>query len=41
MFSSLGILQQYAEFDTCTITTLEKLFGVGSFGGFIDHLAHH
>jgi hypothetical protein len=38
MFPSLGILHHYVEFNTCTITTLEKLFGVGSFDGFISHL---
>jgi hypothetical protein len=41
MFPSLNILQQYFKFDTCTILTLEKLFGVRSFGGFINHLACH
>jgi hypothetical protein len=40
MFSSLGILLHYAELDTCTIITLEKLLGVGSFNGSINHLAH-
>jgi hypothetical protein len=40
MFPFLGILEHYAEFDICTITMLEKLYGVGSFGGFINHLAH-
>ncbi len=38
MFPSLGILHHYVEFNTCTITTLEKLLGVGSFDGFINHL---
>jgi len=38
MFPSLGILHHYVEFNTCTITTLEKLLGVGSFDGFISHL---
>jgi hypothetical protein len=38
MFPSLGILQHYVEFNTCTIVTLEKLFGVKSFGGYIGHL---
>ncbi len=37
MFPSLGILQHYIEFDTSTIATLEKLFGVGSFGCSIGH----
>jgi hypothetical protein len=41
MSPSLGILQHYAEFDTCTIVMLEKLFGVKSFGVSIDHLACH
>jgi len=27
MFPSPNILQHYVEFDICTITTLEKLFG--------------
>ncbi len=40
MFPSLSILQHYAEFDTHAIVTLEKLLGVRSFGGFINHLAH-
>jgi hypothetical protein len=40
MFPSLGILHQYVELNTCTITTLEKLLGVGSFDGFISHLVH-
>jgi hypothetical protein len=39
MFPSPSILQQYIEFNICTITTLEKLFGVKLFGGFLDHLA--
>ncbi len=37
MFPFLGILQHYIEFNIHTIVTLEKLFGVGSFSGFIDH----
>jgi hypothetical protein len=40
MFPSLGILHHYVEFNTCTITTLEKLLGVGSFDGSISHLIH-
>jgi hypothetical protein len=40
MFPSLGILQHYVKFNICTITTLEKLLDVGSFGGSIDHLAY-
>jgi len=40
VFSSPSILQLYIKFDTCTIVTLEKLLNVGSFGGFISHLAH-
>jgi hypothetical protein len=39
MFPSPSILQHYDEFDTCTITMLEKLLDGGSFGGFIGHLA--
>jgi hypothetical protein len=38
VFSILGILQHYVEFDTHTIVTLEKLLNVGSFGGFINNL---
>jgi hypothetical protein len=40
MFPSLSILQHYTKFNICTITTLEMLLGVGSFGGFINHLVH-
>jgi hypothetical protein len=40
MFPFLGILQHYAKFNTCTIVMLEKLLGVGSFGGSISHLTH-
>jgi hypothetical protein len=40
MFPSLGILHHYVEFNTCTITTLENLLGVGSFDGSINHLVH-
>jgi len=40
VFSSLGILQHYVEFDTHTIVTLEKLLNVGSFGGFINNLIY-
>jgi hypothetical protein len=36
----VGSLHHYAKFDICTIVTLEKIFCVGSFGGFIGHLAH-
>jgi hypothetical protein len=38
MFPSLNILQHYVEFDTHSIISLEKLFDVRSFGGFIGHL---
>jgi hypothetical protein len=38
VFPSLGILQHYVRFNICTITTLEKLFGVRSFGVSITHL---
>jgi len=38
MFPSLGILHHYVEFNTCTITALEKLLGVGSFASSISHL---
>ncbi len=41
MFPSPNILQRYVEFNICTITTLEKLFGAWSFGGFMNHLTHH
>ncbi len=40
MFPSLGILQHYARFESRTIVMLEKLFGGGSFGGFISHLVY-
>ncbi len=40
MFPSPGILQHYAKFESHTIIMLEKVFGVGSFNGSIDHLAH-
>ncbi len=40
MFPFLGILQHDIKFDTRTIVTLEKLLGVGSLGGSINHLAH-
>ncbi len=36
-----SILLHYVELDTCTITTLEKLLGAGSFNGSINHLAHY
>ncbi len=39
MFPSLSILQHYVEFNICALTTLEKLLGARSFGGFIGHLA--
>jgi hypothetical protein len=39
VFSSLGILQHYANFNTCTIVILKKLLGARSFGGSINHLA--
>jgi hypothetical protein len=38
MFPSLNILQHYVEFDIHSIISLEKLFDVRSFGGFIGHL---
>ncbi len=41
MFPFLGILEHYVEFNINTIVTLEKLFGVRSFGGSIDHSDHH
>ncbi len=40
MFPSPCILQHYDKFNICTIVTLEKLLGVGSFGGSISHLVH-
>jgi len=40
MFPFLSILQHYVEFNTCTVITLEKSLGVGSFGGSINHLVH-
>ncbi len=41
VFPSLGILQLYAKFDSCTIIMLEKLFGARFFGGSIDHPICH
>jgi hypothetical protein len=43
MFTFPSILQHYVELYTCTIAIamLEKLLSVGSFGGFINHLACH
>jgi hypothetical protein len=38
MFPPPSILRHYPKFNTRTITTLEKLFGVRSFGGSIGHL---
>jgi len=38
VFPFPGILQHYVKFNIRTITTSEKLFGVGSFGNSIDHL---
>jgi len=35
---SFGILWHYVEFDSCIITTLEKLLGVGSFDIIMGHL---
>jgi len=40
MFLSLSILHHYFEFNTYTIITLEKLIGVGSIDGSINHLIH-
>jgi hypothetical protein len=40
VFPSLSIWHHYVEFDIHTIATLEKLLGVGSFGGFISPLVH-
>ncbi len=36
MFPFLSILQHYVEFNTCTVITLEKSLGVGSFGGSMN-----
>jgi hypothetical protein len=41
VFPFPSILQHYVEIHIHTITKLEKLFGVGSFGGFISQLACH
>jgi hypothetical protein len=41
MFTSPSILQHYTKFINCSKTKLEKLLGVGSFGGFISHLTCH
>jgi hypothetical protein len=38
VFPSLGILQHYTKFDTCTIAMLEKLLRLGSFGTIVGHL---
>jgi hypothetical protein len=40
MFPSPCILQHHTKFDTCAITTLEELLGLGSFDGSIGHLVH-
>jgi hypothetical protein len=40
MFPFLVILQHLIKFDIRIIATLEKLLGVGSFGGSIAHLTH-
>jgi hypothetical protein len=40
VFPFLVILQHYVKFDIRIMATLEKLLGVGSFGGFIGHLTH-
>jgi hypothetical protein len=34
-------LTTYAKFDLCTMATLKKLLGVGSFGIMVGHLVHH
>ncbi len=41
MFPFPCILQHYIEFDIHTIIKLEKLLGVKSFHGFINHLLHY
>jgi hypothetical protein len=38
VFPSPCILQHYTKFDTCTISMLEKLSGLGSFGTIVGHL---
>jgi hypothetical protein len=38
VFQFLCILQHYTEFDIHTIISLEKLLGVRSFSGYINHL---
>jgi hypothetical protein len=40
IFPSPSILQRYTKFDACTITMLEKILGLGSFGTIVGHLAH-
>jgi hypothetical protein len=41
MFLFLGILQHYIKFNIGTTATLEKILGVRSFGGSINHLTCH
>jgi hypothetical protein len=41
MFPSPSILYHYTKFNICTIAMVEKLLGMGSFGGFIGHCTHH
>jgi hypothetical protein len=36
-----NILQHYVRFDLCTIVTLEKLLGIGSFDNIVGNLACH
>jgi hypothetical protein len=40
MFPSPCVLQHYVKFNIHNIATLEKIFGMGFFGGFIGHLAY-
>ncbi len=39
VFLALSILQHYIKFDSCTMVTMEKLLGMGSFGITMGHLA--
>jgi hypothetical protein len=40
MFPSPCVLQHYVKFNIHSIATLEKILGVGFFGGFIGHLVY-
>jgi hypothetical protein len=40
MFLFPCVLQHYVKFNIHTIATLEKILGMGFFGGFIGHLVY-